>query len=221
MITSDKSRILLEIFNLSLRHFGTLHWWPGESDFEISIGAILTQNTNWKNASTAIENMKNHGILSIDEILESNESQLAQIIRSSGYYNMKARKLKNFANFLRTEGGFETLKQLETNALRQKLLTVKGIGAETCDDMLLYVFLRPVFVVDVYTKRIFARHKLISDNSKYEDIQNFFHANLHERVGFFGEYHAQIVYIGKNYCSAKTPKCHLCPLRRLLPKHIS
>ncbi len=214
---SDRHHLLMAIFQKSLRHFGSLHWWPGEGPFEIAIGAILTQNTAWTNVEKAISNLKDNGLMSPEGILSCEQERLAKAIRPSGYFNIKAKKLKTFAEFLLINGGMEGLSRYSTGKLRDKLLSVNGIGPETADDILLYCFERPVFVVDAYTRRILLRHGIIEEDAKYDQIQSLFHQNIPPRAGIYNEYHAQIVYIGKTYCKRSRPGCKDCPISSLFP----
>ncbi|MFP4457999.1 MAG: endonuclease III domain-containing protein [Candidatus Zixiibacteriota bacterium] len=193
--------------------FGPQYWWPGDTRLEICIGAILTQNTNWKNAAKAIENLKKEGMLDLYAIAGSDEKKLAEMIRSSGYYNQKTKKLKAFAKFvIEEEESFEGFDSYDTVKLRELLLSIRGIGPETADDMLLYAFDRPVFVVDAYTFRIFHRHGLLDDSASYNEIAELFASNLESDSKLYGEYHALIVQIGKNFCKKSKPKCESCPL---------
>lgn len=203
---------LKEIFQIMYNALGPQYWWPGDSPLEICIGAILTQNTNWQNASKAIDNLKSANALDPDSIDKMTNVELAELIRSSGYYNQKAKKLKAFAHFVIENGGLKSLNEIPTENLRQMLLSIKGIGPETADDMLLYAFDRPIFVVDAYTYRIFARHGLLEDSASYDEIAELFMANLEPDVKLFGEYHALIVDIGKNFCKKRKPLCKDCPL---------
>jgi len=206
---------LIEMFELMFNHQGPLNWWPGEDTFEIMIGAILTQNTAWKNVEKAITQMKEKKILSPEAILTIDEEELSQVIRPSGYHRIKAKRLKDFVKFIFEKYGANLIK-MKTRplyALRDELLSIKGIGAETADSILLYALEKPICVVDAYTKRILYRHKIISSSKDdYEDIQKLFMENLETDVALFNEFHAQIVNIGKNYCK-REPKCELCPLK--------
>lgn len=209
----DFSTRLKWIFDTAFECYGHQSWWPADTDLEICIGAILTQNTNWQNASRAINNLIENDCMTIDAISDICASDLATLLRPAGYYNQKAKKLKNFAFMVRQEGGsLEKLGRYDTPTLRNILLSVNGIGKETADDMLLYAFSRPVFVVDAYTRRILERHNFISDNANYDEIADLFISNLENSVELFQEYHALIVLIGKTLCKKANPKCSLCPL---------
>ncbi len=204
---------LLTIFHLLLDHFGQRHWWPGETVAEIVVGAILTQNTAWKNVQKAIRNMKMAGILSLEGIQTTKREELAEIIRPSGFFNIKALRLKNFVTFVtETYGGLEgKVDGLTTADLRRDFLGVNGIGPETADSILLYALQRPVFVVDAYTKRFVRNHGLLRGPYTYSAIQGFFTQDLPEDTYLFNEYHALIVRLAQVYCRA-VPRCSGCPL---------
>lgn len=204
---------LTEMFSLLLDHFGPQHWWPGDTVSEIMIGAILTQNTNWKNVEKAIKNLKSEGLLSVTAIHSLNEKALAEVIRPAGYFNIKARRLKNLASYIieRYEGNVSQLLTEHTQTLRQGLLSIKGIGPETADSILLYAARRPVFVIDAYTYRILYRHGMAEDQAAYDELQALFMDHLPEDPGLFNEFHALVVRAGKQYCR-KRPLCDTCPL---------
>ena len=215
-----KQNILLQIYRSLYDYFGSLNWWPGESPFEIMIGAILTQNTAWSNVEKAINNLKKESLLDPWKIYHVDQNKLAQLIKPSGYYNIKTQRLKNFITFFVEEynGSEESMFFEDSDELREKLLQVNGIGPETADSILLYAGGKPYFVVDAYTKRIFSRHKLITEGSSYHQIQNFFISNLENDVELFNEFHAQIVMLGKTICTSKNPSCYKCPIAYLKRK---
>jgi len=215
---SAVSERLIDLFWNLYNYFGPQYWWPGQSPFEIAIGAILTQNTNWQNVEKAIINLKNHGLLTHKAILEIPHSQLAQLIRPAGYFNIKANRIKSFVEFMEKEfqGNMEKMRHSDIVTARQMLLSVHGIGPETADSILLYALDKPVFVVDAYTARILARHNIIDlENAQYELIQNLFMENLPVDTCLFNEYHALFVRLGKEMCKRKRPKCSPCPLKNL------
>jgi len=205
-----------EIYQLLFERFGRQHWWPGETQFEIITGAILTQNTNWANVEKAIANLKSAGCLTPEKLYHLDLSQLAELIRPAGYYNIKAKRLKNFMNWLfdNHAGKMSNLEGIETEQLRTELLSVKGIGCETADSILLYALERPVFVVDAYTARITVRHRLIEPGADYGQMQELFQSNLAADVRLFNEYHALLVRVGKEFCKPQ-PRCAGCPLEKL------
>jgi len=209
-----KKEILLKIYNSLYHYFGPLNWWPGDTPFEIMVGAILTQNTSWSNVEKAINNLKKENLLEPRKFYRIKQEELAQLVKPSGYYNIKAQRLKNFVNLLVNdfEGSAEKMFSGDGRELRKKLLKVNGIGPETADSILLYAGKKAFFVVDAYTKRIFSRHKLISKDSTYYQIQEFFNRNLDRDVELFNEFHAQIVMLGKTICTSKNPYCAKCPI---------
>jgi endonuclease-3 related protein len=210
------SETLIEIYGLLLDSFGPQHWWPGDTPFEIIAGAILTQNTNWANVEKAIANLKGARCLSPEGLNDLGVSQLAELIRPAGYYNIKARRLKSFVNWLfkNYNGKLANIESLDTIQLRAELLAIKGIGRETADSILLYALGRAVFVVDAYTARIALRHGLIQPDADYEQLRELFQSNLPDDVQLFNEYHALFVRLGKQFCRPKA-KCAGCPLEKL------
>ncbi len=207
---------LTEIYNLLYERFGPQHWWPGETQFEIITGAILTQNTNWPNVEKAIINLKNTDSLTPEKFYKMDISELAGLIRPAGYYNIKAKRLKNFINWLfkNYSGNLAEVEKLSTERLREQLLSITGIGPETADSMLLYAFNRCVFVVDAYTARIITRHRLIAPGAEYEEFKYLFESNLPRDTTLFNEYHALLVRLGKEFCKTKA-RCASCPLEKL------
>lgn len=215
MVVKSKN-ILPVIYQRLYQQFGPQQWWPAQTEFEVIVGAILTQNTNWGNVERAIANLKKENVLSPREMLKLSELELAYLIRPAGYFNVKARRLKNFLNFFFQEyrGSVARLKQEKTEVLREKLLSINGIGPETADSILLYALDKPVFVVDAYTKRIFSRHKIVAPAADYHSVQETFTKELKADRKTYNEYHALIVRLGKEHCRTK-PDCAGCPLRFL------
>ena len=211
---------LMEIYNLLYERFGPQNWWPAETQFEVIVGAILTQSTSWRNVETAISNLKNAGVLSLDGLLEIDIDSLAELIRPSGYYNMKARKLKAIAGFLAENSGsdLDLVFERPLDEVRRDLLSVYGVGPETADSILLYAGGLPSFVVDAYTRRIFGRLGIIPEDLSYEKTRTFFMENLPPSARLYNEYHALIVRLGKEMCTSGNPKCALCPVRLLACK---
>jgi len=210
------SEALTEIYRLLYDAFGPQHWWPGETQFEIITGAILTQNTSWANVVKAITNLKSANCLTPKKLRHFDTVQLAKLIRPAGYYNIKASRLKNFIDWLfdNYDGELSNLESIDTDRLRAELLAIKGIGRETADSILLYAFDRPVFVVDAYTARIVCRHGLIGPDADYEQLRELFESNLPQDIQLFNEYHALLVRVGKEFCRPKA-RCALCPLDKL------
>ncbi|MCF7809531.1 endonuclease III domain-containing protein [bacterium] len=213
-MTNGLSEKLLEIYRLLYDHFGHRNWWPGETPFEVIIGAILTQNTAWTNVEKAINNLKAADALTIERILSLPADELALLIRPSGYYNQKALRLKAVCQYFSgwTWRQSRPRKELPTSTLRAELLAINGIGPETADSILLYALDRTVFVVDTYTKRALNRLEIIDNRAKYDDIQQLFVNNLEPDRELFNDYHAQFVALGKYYCRTK-PLCNECPLK--------
>jgi endonuclease-3 related protein len=203
-----------EIYEILLDHFGPQGWWPGDTQFEIMVGAVLTQNTNWTNVSKAVDNLKKEELLSFEKLHELQVELLAEKIRPAGYFNLKAKRLKNLLNFINDEynGSLEDMFCEDSVSLREKILTVKGIGPETADSILLYAGNKPVFVVDAYTHRIFSRHNIIAEEEGYYAIQEYFTLSLPEEIELYNEYHALIVRLGKEFCKKSKPLCSQCPL---------
>ncbi|MBN2020889.1 MAG: endonuclease III domain-containing protein [Sedimentisphaerales bacterium] len=208
-----------QIYNLLYKRSGPQKWWPGDTPFEVIVGAVLTQNTNWTNVEKAIANLKKAKVLSPEKLHTIKVDKLARLIRPAGYYNIKAGRLKNLIDWLfeNYAGKLTALKTVATDFLRGELLSVNGVGPETADSILLYALERPVFVVDAYTARICSRHHLIDDGADYHQIQELFESNLPADVQLFNEYHALLVHLGKDFCKPK-PKCQTCPLNKL-PHH--
>lgn len=205
---------LMEIYSRLFAAFGKQHWWPGETPFEIAVGAILTQNTNWGNVEKAIKNLKNANLLSHKKMLKLSVASLADLIRPAGYFRVKAKRLINFLEFLDStyNGDILKMRSMDLNDLRNQLLSVNGIGPETADSIILYAVEKSVFVVDSYTKRIFSRHLIVPEETTYYEIQQTFTDNLPQDINLFNEYHALIVKCGKLFCKPNNPKCSGCPL---------
>ncbi|GAB4294529.1 MAG: endonuclease III domain-containing protein [Thiohalomonadaceae bacterium] len=207
---------LRQVYAALYRAYGPQHWWPGDTPFEVMVGAVLTQNTAWSNVEKAIDNLKAHDALDPAVITHTHAATLAAWLKPSGYFNIKARRLKNFCAWYLAAGGLAPLQKLETPALRRALLGVNGIGPETADDILLYAFQRPVFVIDAYTRRLFSRLQLVTGEETYEELRHYFEQGLgakRENVALFNEYHALIVAHAKRVCRTR-PLCDTCCLRR-------
>jgi endonuclease-3 related protein len=204
----------VRIYKTLSAHFGPQHWWPGDSAFEVVVGAILTQNTAWSNVEKAIANLKREKLLSLEGIDGLSQKRLARLVRPSGYFNQKAEKLKACVRFLKKKCGntVTRLRRSDTGTTRRELLTIKGIGPETADSILLYALNKPVFVVDAYTKRICARHALVPRDATYDEVQAYFTQRLPEDAALFNEYHALLVMTGKHFCRKRKPECKKCPL---------
>lgn len=203
-----------------LDHFGPQHWWPGDSPFEVMLGAVLTQNTAWTNVERAIAALKAHNALSAMAILDLPDAELAALIRPAGYFNVKTRRLKSLCQFLLerevADAPEQYAKQAPLPELRERLLAVYGVGEETADSILLYALGLPSFVVDTYTRRSFTRLGLLTGAESYAAIQARFHTELPSNRALFNEFHALIVALGKHYCRPK-PRCTNCPLLSRCP----
>lgn len=197
---------------------GPQNWWPARTPFEVIVGAILTQNTSWTNVERAIANLRRERLLTPLAVERVSFSRLASLIRSSGYFRQKAKKLKAFVRFLRTQycGSLAQMFHTPTLELREKLLAVHGIGPETADSILLYAGHKDVFVVDSYTKRIFSRHGFVPDDVPYEELRSKIEAALPRDVSRYNEFHALLVQVGKNWCRPRDPRCADCPLHPFL-----
>ena len=211
---SPTERVLNWIYERLFEHYGPRGWWPAKTPFEVAVGAILTQNTNWGNVERAIKNLKNENLLTPQKLKKLRTDRLSNLIKPAGYYRLKAKRLKEFIKFLfsKYKGSMTRMFKADSLQLRQELLGVNGIGLETADSILLYAGNIPIFVVDAYTKRILSRHDLIETKATYSEIQNLFMDNLPQDYKLFNEFHALIVQLGKEVCKKK-PKCEACPLK--------
>jgi endonuclease-3 related protein len=198
---------------------GPQHWWPGRTPFEVIVGAILVQNTAWTNVASAIENLRREKLLTARAIESVSTPRLARLIRSSGYFRQKGKKLKAFVRFLRQQyqGSLAKMFRAPSSILREQLLSVHGIGPETADSILLYAGHHPVFVVDAYTRRILERHGLAHPKLGYEQVRQLFERSLSPDAALYNEFHALIVRTGKHFCRPREPRCGECPLKSLLP----
>ena len=210
---TNQRKVLEEIYNILFNTFGPRHWWPGDTPFEVAVGAILTQNTNWGNVERAIQNLKREKVLNSKALNKMQHKKLASLIRPAGYFNIKAKRLKNFLAYLSNHysGSMNKMKAEDLHDLREELLAVNGIGPETADSILLYALDKPVFVIDAYTKRVLSRHRIVPERASYHEMQELFHNNISPDVRLYNEYHALFVMVGKDYCRPK-PKCSGCPL---------
>lgn len=215
----QQSHVLMEYFQAMSKALGPSQWWPAESSFEVCLGAVLTQNTNWTNASRAIQVLRERDLLVPEHLDVLTADQLAELIRPAGYFRVKAARIKALLEFLRHEVAYDLgrLAQEQVEELRPKLLRVKGIGQETADSILLYALNQPVFVVDAYTARIMNRHALVPEDVSYNSLQELFVESLPQDVGLFNEYHALLVRVGKQWCKKSSPVCADCPLQAYVP----
>jgi len=211
---------LRAMYQVLLEALGPQGWWPGRTRFEVIVGAILTQNTSWANVARAIQNLRRARALTPQALAAIPPARLARLIRSSGYYNVKAGRVKRFLGFLRDQYGLNLSRMLARppSSLRRELLAVPGIGPETADSILLYAGGMPIFVVDAYTRRILSRHGLVPPDASYDEMQALFMGALPPNAALYNEYHALLVAVGKEYCRP-VPRCAECPLRRDLEQH--
>ena len=218
MTTAHTIRRIYEILQEA---FGPQHWWPGETPFEVMVGAVLTQNTNWQNVEKAIANLKQRDLFSPDALHRLPVRELAELIRPAGYFNVKAKRLANLVHWLveQFDGDLDRLFALSVDEMRERLIRVNGIGLETCDSIVLYAAGKPTFVVDAYTARVLRRHGLIDRSSSYEEIKELFEDSLGRDVRMYNEYHALLVQVGKRFCRKK-PLCDACPLSVLFQNGI-
>lgn len=196
------------------RHFGRQHWWPARTRFEVVLGALLTQNTSWSNVERALGNLRRARLLTPGRLAQVPSARLASLLRPSGYFRQKTRAVQSFLSHLkrRYRGSLAGLLRRPTDELRRELLSLRGIGPETADSILLYAAARPVFVIDAYTRRVLDRHALAPASAPYQELQDFFHRHLPRDANLFNEYHALLVAVGKSYCRAGRPDCAACPL---------
>ena len=215
-IKSNQLPTLNEVYNRLFGKLGPQHWWPAKGKFEVMVGAILTQATNWKNVEKAIRNLKKERVLSAQAIAKNSPRNIEKLILPAGYFRQKTKCLKFFCSWFLTRYNANTKKMFrqDTAILRRSLLGIKGIGPETADSILLYAGDKPTFVVDAYTRRIFYRHYLAEDNASYSEIQSFALRNLPERPSLLNEFHALLVAVGKKYCHKGVPYCDGCPLEQ-------
>jgi endonuclease-3 related protein len=209
------------------RALGPQGWWPGDGALEISLGAILTQNTAWTNVERALSNLKRAGVLtknmrrSLEKLHATPLARLAQLIRPSGYFRQKARRLKHFLRHARERhgGDLERWYKRPAGALRRELLSLDGIGPETADSILLYAAGKRTLVVDAYTRRVFARHGFPVRGLPYDELRFFLEARLPRSARLYNEFHALIVRVGKTWCRRRAPRCAACPLSPFTPIH--
>jgi len=218
MPVSKTRKQLMAMYRALFRAYGPQHWWPGDTPFEVMVGAVLTQNTAWINVEKAIKNLKRERLLSLSRLRDVAPRHLGLLIRPSGYFNIKANRLIHLMAFLADRYGGSLARMLrdDPDELRKGLLLVNGIGPETADSIILYAAGKPVFVVDAYTKRICSRHGLVPEGAGYDDVQQLFMGSLPGDAGLFNEYHALLVMVGKMHCKKSVPWCPGCPLESFL-----
>ena len=209
--------MIKSLYNKLLKFFGPQRWWPvkgkkSNAKLEICLGAILTQNTSWKNVEKALNNLRKNGLLNLEKLVEISEIKLRAIIRPSGFFKQKAKYVKFFVKYVDKHQDLDKLFEKPLGALRKELLEISGIGEETADSILLYAAGKPIFVVDAYTKRIFSRLGIIKNKASYENIQRLVHQSIKPNVKIYQEFHALLVALGKSFCKRKS-LCNKCPVR--------
>ncbi|MGC8652084.1 MAG: endonuclease III domain-containing protein [Candidatus Micrarchaeia archaeon] len=205
----------MQIYRLLRKRFGFLNWWPGETSFEVLVGAILTQQTSWKNVEKAISRLKDANCMKLDCIAGIDIRTLETLVRPSGYYRQKARRLRSVCSSIKDEyGSLDSLFRLEAHELRKRLLSYNGIGKETADSIILYAANKPVFVIDAYTKRIMHRINGMQPDISYDALQGYFEAHVKRNLELYKDMHAQFVELGKSYCKT-TPDCEDCPANKI------
>lgn len=214
--SSSRNTRVFKIYRILTAHFGPQHWWPARTPLEVIVGAVLTQNTAWSNVERAIGNLKQAGLLSMKRLLE-NRRRVPGLIRPSGYYRIKTRRLLNLLDFIarRYRGKLSLMKAVPTGRLRDELLAVNGVGFETADSILLYALNKRAFVVDAYTRRIFTRHGFLKGDESYGEIQDLLVRSLPRSTKLYNEYHALIVRLAKTNCFKHDPDCATCPISRI------
>ena len=219
-LNDNAKPMLTEVYRRLFDAFGPQHWWPGETPFEVIVGAVLTQNTSWQNVERAIRNLREADLLDPHALYAVPVEELEELIRPAGYFRVKAVRLRSVLEFIveRYDGSLDAMFSTGLPDLRRQLLEVHGIGPETADSILLYAGGLPSFVVDAYTHRIFARHGWIGFDADYHQIQDYVQGELPQEVPLYNEFHALLVRLGKDYCRKTNPKCAECPLREMLPK---
>jgi endonuclease III related protein len=210
---------LLEIYETLKKQYGHRNWWPAKTKDEIVIGAILTQNVSWSNVRKAITNLKKAGLYTMKDIMDSDDEQIAELIRPTRFYNQKTTKLMNYAEFFENNYNYnhEEMMKHDVWKLRKQLLKVNGIGKETADSILLYALNKPIFVCDTYTARILTRLGISKNSWKYDDYQKLFMDNLPSVTGLYNDFHAQLCHLGSCICKTK-PKCDECILEKICKK---
>ena len=208
-----------QVYQTLLGALGPQHWWPGESPWEVMIGAVLVQNTAWKNVERAIANLREADLVDPRRLLVLPAEELAELVRPAGYFRLKTKRLRSLMEFVvqRYDGSLEALRNADWRQLRAELLGVHGIGPETADSILLYALEHPVLVVDTYTHRVFARHGWIGYEADYHQLQEYLTSELPVDAAIYNELHALLVNVGHHYCR-RQPECDDCPLRDLLPE---
>ncbi len=216
----EPGKALEQYYSSMLRELGRQGWWPARTRLEVILGAILTQNTAWRNAALALKRLREAGLFTLARLRQASQTELESRIRPAGFFRQKARSIRNFLAWLDSAHGGSLTRLFTTQAthLRRELLELRGLGPETADAILLYAGRQPFFVADAYTRRILARHDLVPSGASYSAVQRFLHQHLPADPDLFNEYHALLVEVGKRYCRRQVPRCDACPLKEFLPK---
>lgn len=216
----NRATKLMDMYEAMQKELGPSEWWPGDSVLEIMLGAVLTQNTAWSNVEKAIANLRGANALNLETLNSLSLEELARLIYPAGFFRVKARRIGNLLAWIKNfcHNDLSALKDYDTHVLREELLAINGIGPETADSILLYAFDRPSFVVDEYTRRIFSRHALVTEDADYAELRDFFMDVLPEDSRLFNEYHASLVRVAKNWCKRSKANCETCPLSTFLPE---
>ena len=217
-VEAPARRLLTGYYDALLERFGPQQWWPARTRLEVILGAILTQNTTWHNATLALRKLRQAGLLSWRKLRAAGPDTLEECVRPAGFYRQKARAIRNFVGWVerRHASSLPRLFSLPADELRRQLLGLPGVGPETADAILLYAAERPLFVADAYTRRVLARHGVIAANADYQETQEFLHTHLPRQAAFFNEFHALLVEVGKKHCTPHSPNCPGCPLEEFL-----
>ncbi|MEM3841549.1 MAG: hypothetical protein QXN59_02570 [Candidatus Micrarchaeaceae archaeon] len=205
---------VLRIYSLLRKRFGFQNWWPGDTADEILIGAVLTQQTSWNNVEKALRNLKAAGALSVEAVSAIGIGRLERLIKPSGFYRQKARRLKSLCSKIMSYGSLEGFFSMPIGELRRELLGLSGIGPETADSIILYAAGKPSFVIDAYTRRAMERICGVGASESYEELQEYFSSRIRRSTKLYKDMHAQFVELCKHYCKKSEPICAECPLRR-------
>ncbi len=215
----EPAEALRRYYQTLFQQLGAQRWWPAQTRLEVILGAILTQNTAWRNAALAIRELRRAGLLNLRKLEKASRGEIESSIRSAGFFRQKAVTIRNLVHWLREahQGSLRELFSRPPDELRQGLLNIRGLGPETADAILLYAGRHPFFVADAYTRRILARHALVAPRASYSEVQAFLHRHMPREQALFNEFHALLVEVGKRHCRREMPWCEACPLRGFLP----
>lgn len=218
----EPAEALRRYYQTLFQQLGAQRWWPARTRLEVILGAILTQNTSWRNAALAIRELRRTGLLNLRKLEKASREEIESSIRSAGFFRQKAVTIRNFVDWLRDahHGSLRALFARPPDELRRDLLNIRGLGPETADAILLYAGRHPFFVADAYTRRILVRHALVAPRASYAEVQAFLHRHMPREQALFNEFHALLVEVGKWHCRRELPRCEACPLREFLPPEV-